>query len=226
MSPFRFLFPSFEKPVARQPYINLERPRRRLSGVGIALGVSVLFGSALALPQILQLPKGQQQFDAPSPAKTEAAASGETATISSAAAAAAYADAAQPSVKLSALCAEKPTARRACAQAQAAKEALLSGSLARADAAPAVQQPTTQQQAASGPKPKAKTVRSGDEVPGAPVERLVRVYDQVMPDGRRVPVYRRADGSLEVGTVTDGEYRPSRSAELAPPAGRGFFGLQ
>ncbi len=217
MSLFRFLFPSFEKPVARQPYINLERPRRRLSGVGIALGVSVLFGSALALPQILQLPKGQQQFDAPSPAKTEAAAPGETATISSETAAA-YADAAQPSVKLSALCAEKPTARRACAQAQAAKEALLSGALARADAAPAAQQP-----AASGPKPKAKIVRAPD---AASVERLVRVYDQVMPDGRRVPVYRRADGSLEVGTVADGEYRPSRSAELAPPAGRGFFGLQ
>ncbi len=214
MSPFRFLFPSFEKPVARQPYIKLERPRRRLSGVGIVLGVSVLFGILFALPEILQVPKGQSQFDEPAPAKitqaTPAPAAASTAEMP-----AAYADASPPAVKLSVLCVEKPTVRRACAQAKAAKEALLSGALARADAAPAAQ-PTA-------PKPKAKTMRAPD---AAPAERLVRVYDQVMPDGRRVPVYRRANGSLEVGTVAEGEYRPSRSAELAQPGGSGFFGLQ
>ncbi|HET7679812.1 MAG TPA: hypothetical protein VFK79_06710 [Xanthobacteraceae bacterium] len=63
----------------------------------------------------------------------------------------------------------------------------------------------------------------------APVERLVKVYDQVMPDGRRVPVYRRAgSGSLEMGTIVDGEYRAYRSArqaDLDPPRGR-YFGLQ
>ena len=55
----------------------------------------------------------------------------------------------------------------------------------------------------------------------APVERLVKVYEQVMPDGRRVPVYRRAgSGGYETGTIVDGEYRPARRAEAR------FFGLQ
>ena len=215
MSPFRFLFPSFEKPVARQPYIKLERPGRRMNGVGIVLAISVLFGILFALPEILQVPKGQPQFDDIAPVKTTQAAPVTMAAASTAETPAAYADASPPAVKLSVLCAEKPTVRRACVQAKAAKEALLSGALARADAAPAAQ-PTA-------PKPKAKTMRAPD---AAPAERLVRVYDQVMPDGRRVPVYRRANGSLEVGTVAEGEYRPSRSAELAPPGGPGVFGLQ
>ena len=63
----------------------------------------------------------------------------------------------------------------------------------------------------------------------APVERLVKVYDQVMPDGRRVPVYRRVgSGSLERGAIVDGEYRayrPARRDNLEPPTGR-YFGLQ
>jgi hypothetical protein len=63
----------------------------------------------------------------------------------------------------------------------------------------------------------------------APVERLVRVPDQVMPDGRRVPVYRRVgSGSLERGAIVDGEYRayrPARRDNLEPPTGR-YFGLQ
>ena len=60
----------------------------------------------------------------------------------------------------------------------------------------------------------------------APTERLVRVYDQVLPDGRRVPVYRRVgSGGLETGTIVDGEYRPTRRANLEPPGGR-LFGLQ
>jgi hypothetical protein len=60
----------------------------------------------------------------------------------------------------------------------------------------------------------------------APTERLVRVYDQVLPDGRRVPVYRRVgSGGLETGTIVDGEYRSTRRANLEPPGGR-LFGLQ
>jgi hypothetical protein len=69
------------------------------------------------------------------------------------------------------------------------------------------------------------------------MERLVRVYDQVLPDGRRVPVYRRVgSGTYETGMIIDGEYRssrriidgeyrPSRRANLDPPTGR-YFGLQ
>jgi hypothetical protein len=79
--------------------------------------------------------------------------------------------------------------------------------------------------AATANVPRPKRPRSVED---APVERLVRVYDQVMPDGRRIPVYRRAgSGSLEMGTIVDGEYRairPARRANLDPP-GR-YFGLQ
>jgi len=79
--------------------------------------------------------------------------------------------------------------------------------------------------------PKAKRQRSVPEdveryVRDAPVERLVKVYEQVMPDGRRVPVYRRVgSGAYETGVIMDGEYRPARRANLDPPSGR-FFGLQ
>lgn len=80
--------------------------------------------------------------------------------------------------------------------------------------------------AATASLPKPKRSRPVEE---APVERLVRVYDQVMPDGRRIPVYRRVgSGSLEMGTIVDGEYRahrPPRRANLEPPNGR-YFGLQ
>jgi hypothetical protein len=79
--------------------------------------------------------------------------------------------------------------------------------------------------------PKAKRQRSVPEdveryVREAPVERLVKVYEQVMPDGRRVPVYRRVgSGSYETGVIVDGEYRPARRANLDPPSVR-YFGLQ
>jgi hypothetical protein len=79
--------------------------------------------------------------------------------------------------------------------------------------------------------PKAKRQRSVPDdveryVRDAPVERLVKVYEQVMPDGKRVPVYRRVgSGAYETGVIVDGEYRPARRANLDPPSGR-FFGLQ
>ena len=80
--------------------------------------------------------------------------------------------------------------------------------------------------AATANVPRAKRPRPVEE---APAERLVKVYDQVMPDGRRVPVYRRVgSGSLEMGAIVDGEYRayrPARRADLEPPNGR-YFGLQ
>ena len=78
--------------------------------------------------------------------------------------------------------------------------------------------------AAHKPAPKVKRPRAVEE---PPVERLVRVYDQVLPDGRRVPVYRRVgSGNLETGTIVDGEYRPARRANLDPPSGRYYYGPQ
>jgi hypothetical protein len=93
---------------------------------------------------------------------------------------------------------------------------------------PAVTQPAAPvaqpQKTASAPKAKRQRGVPEDVVRAvreAPVERLVKVYEQVMPDGRRVPVYRRAgSGGYETGTIVDGEYRPARRAEAR------FFGLQ
>ncbi len=198
MSPLRYLFPSFERPVARQRFIKLEPPRRGLGGVGIVLAVSAVCGAILlALPEASQLPKAPPQFSLATPAKTQVAAPQAAVPVNQTIAASA--DGEKPSAKLSVLCSDKPTARRACAQAKAAKEALLSGTLARADAKATAQRPT-----ASGPRQKAKTPR----VPGA------------------APVYRRSNGDLEIGAVADGEYRQSRSAELEPSRIRSFFGLQ
>jgi hypothetical protein len=71
-------------------------------------------------------------------------------------------------------------------------------------------------------KPKKARVPADDP----PVERLVHVYDQVTSDGRRVPVYRRANGGYETGTIIDDEYRPSRRVNLEPARGTHYFGLQ
>ena len=95
-----------------------------------------------------------------------------------------------------------------------------------AEPAPAVIQPVSApavqpQRAAAAPKAKRPRV-----VEDGSVERLVKVYDQILPDGRRVPVYRRVGGSgLETGTIVDREYRPARRANLELPFGR-YFGLQ
>lgn len=84
-------------------------------------------------------------------------------------------------------------------------------------------QPDATQPAKTASAAKAKRPRPADE---APVERLVRVYDQVMPDGRRVPVYRRVgSGGYETGTIVDGEYRAVRGATFDRPRER-YFGLQ
>jgi hypothetical protein len=55
------------------------------------------------------------------------------------------------------------------------------------------------------------------------VERLVRVYDRILPDGRVVSVYRRASGGYESGSITYGEYRRASAAPLDRPR---YFGLQ
>lgn len=86
--------------------------------------------------------------------------------------------------------------------------------------------------APAAPVRKAKKIRKSDELAAveravreATTERLVRVYDEILPDGRRIPVYRRSNGRLEFGTVVGGQYRPSRTVELFSGRPR-FFGLQ
>jgi hypothetical protein len=88
-----------------------------------------------------------------------------------------------------------------------------------APAASAPEQPAAKPQRTATHKAKKPRVQ---EEP--PVERLVHVYDQVLPNGRRVPVYRRSNGRLEIGGVVEGVYRSyARRAEVF---GTRYFGLQ
>lgn len=230
------LFPSFEKPVVRQRFLNVQPQRRGYGGIGAVLAFSALCAFLLALPDTSQPPKA--------PARAAVATPAKPAAIETTAGTAAAADD-EPAVKLSALC-DKPTARRACAEAKAAKEARLAAAFARAEAetktAPSSPSRAVARQALAAartgaepedaeaeqaapppPKQKMKTIRVADDTP---VERLVHVYDHIAPDGRRVPVYRRSDGRYEFGTVANGEYRQTRRAELGQPRTFNFFGLQ
>jgi hypothetical protein len=295
---FRFLFPTFEKPIDRPRYVNLEPETHEFRGVGIVLLLAASCGVALALWE----PSHQvtTPFVTASSSRPASVAAGDTANQETTAAADVTGDVEDdqtaPTVKLSTLCSQRSTARRDCAGVRALKDARLTApdpapaaakktkppvvaakpatadtkpaveakpaaaetkpaaaetkpavaaaaqpANAKAETAPAAQKvsavtpsetpaaaqpeapPAAQpQKTASAPKVK----RPKPAAEEAPVERLVRVYDQVLPDGRRVPVYRRAgSGAYETGTIVDGEYRPARRANLEPPSER-YFGLQ
>ncbi len=228
------LFPSFEKPVARQKYLNVSPLRRSYGGIVAVLALSALWGLLLTVPDALQLPK------TPAVEKPQTVAAKPEQTVAAAPTAAED----ESVIRLSALCTDKPTARRACAAVKAAREARLAEAHARAEAKaatssspPAVRARKTStaasgasaqataetEQSVSGPRQKTKTARVADETP---VARLVHVYDHIAPDGQRVPVYRRGNGAYEFGAVVDGEYRQSRRAELGQPRVPNIFGLQ
>jgi hypothetical protein len=253
----RFSLPSFEKPVERPRYLNVETEGRNFRGIGIVLALAAFCGVALALwepsHQVTSpFATASRSTPTPTPAETVAVA-----------AAVEEDDQAAPTVKLSTLCSQRATARRDCANVRAMKDARLNAAdsepveeskpapiAAKADAPvaakadvpvqPAPATPSIVRQAAAAapaeapaatppeaaaPKPAAK-VKRPRPAEEAPIERLVRVYDQVMPDGRRIPVYRRVgSGGLETGTIVDGEYRPARRANLDQPPSR-VFGLQ
>lgn len=246
MFSLRGLFPSFEKPVERQRYLNLEPQRRDFRGIAVVLGLAATCGVALALwePSTqAATPFADASVTRSSPAQAGNAAIKET----TAAAANVEDDQPAPTVKMSTFCSQRTSARRDCASVKAFKDARLkvveptpetpvpqaapaavkaavadqepvSTASAQPSDAPVVQAP---QRAAAAPK--AKRLRVADD---APVERLVRVYDRILPDGRRVPVYRRVGGGYETGIIIDGEYRRARRAHLEPPSGARVFGLQ
>jgi hypothetical protein len=277
---FSRLFPTFEKPVERPRYLNVEPGHHDFSSVATVLVLAAACGVALALwePSIRTTPFTTASVRPAAEATVAAApqAAPQAMTQETTAAAEVEDDQPAPTVKTSTLCAQRTSARRDCAQVKAIKDARLtapdpipapapaptptpaakvsakSAPVAQAEpaAAPqpasavvqtvAMEQPQT---AAPKPVPPSETAAapSAHDTPAAksqrtakkskprvqeepPVERLVRVYDQVMPDGRRVPVYRRANGRYEVGSVIDGEYRSSaRRADMYAPR---TFGLQ
>jgi cytoskeletal protein RodZ len=251
MFSLRRLIPSFEKPVERPRYLNIEPQRRDFRGIGTVLGLAIVCGIGFAIWEPSHTTSTPSQ---PGP-RVQADAAKAAAPETTAAAEAEDDDQPAPTVKLSTACAQRPTARRDCAGVKAFKEARLKApepaapktaqapaavakvaSMDQAQPAPTastasdittaanaqagVAAPPPQRTAAA---PKAKRPRVQEE---APVERLVRVYDQVLPDGRRIPVYRRVgSGGFETGTIVDGEYRPTRRANLEQQGGR-YFGLQ
>jgi hypothetical protein len=272
------LFPTFEKPVERSRYLNLEPARRDFSGIAMVLVLAASCGVAFALWE--PSTRATTPFvtaSAPSTADTTKVAAAPQAAgkpVAQETMAAANVEEDEPAltVGLSSQCAQRATARRDCANVKALKEARLKAPapvptppakpqiapavIAQTEAAPAapkadptpavIEAATVSQAEATPPKP-VKTVEapaaSAPEQPAAkpqrtathkakrprvqeepPVERLVRVYDHVLPDGRRVPVYRRSNGRLEIGGVVDGEYRSyARRAEMYGPR---HFGLQ
>ena len=262
MFSLRGLFPTFEKPVMRPRYLNLEPQRHDFRGVGTVLLLAASCGVALALWEPSS--RATTPFVTASVEKSKSEPAGVSKVAMQETTAAAEAEDDQPAltVKLSTFCSQRTTARRDCAGVKAFKEARIKATeppaLAKTEAAPVVakaepvaaktvtaeqaepvstpsksaepvsivpvrpEAPAVQPPQRAASAPKAKRPRATDH---APAERLVRVYDQMLPDGRRVPVYRRASGGYEYGSVVDGEYRPRR-ANLEPPYGARRFGLQ
>jgi hypothetical protein len=232
---FRSVFPSFEKPVARAQFLNIQQERRSYRGVAAVLLIAAGCGIGIALwepSSRVTSPLVSAATTAPAPvakvAETTAVANVDD-------------DQSVPTVKLSSFCSQRTSARRACANVRAFKDARLTApepasakpaateAMASADTtatvvaepasivAPAAEEPAAEEPAVQPQKPAAPKVVKRRVQDTAPAERLVRVYDQVLPDGRVVPVYRRVgSGSLETGTIVGGEYRPSRRANLEP----------
>lgn len=236
MSLFRGIFPTFERPVAAPHYMYV-KPQRRGLGLTIAGGAAAVLACAIALtppppdvstssdtaaPPVVAGVAAVEAPAAPAPEKTTAQAA-----------------------KTAVTCA-RTTARKDCVEMKAAKAAILASpdtepaavaaapsansaaTAARADAteAMAAAEPVAEAPAVpanAAPRAAARQKARKKFADDAPVERLVRVYDQILPDGRRVPVYRRASGGYESGNIVDGEYR---RAFAAPPERPRYFGLQ
>lgn len=230
---FRSIFPSFEKPVARAQFLNIQQERRSFRGIAAVLLIAAGCGIGIALwepsSQVTSPLVSEGITAAPAPVAKVA----ETTAVANA-----DDDQSTPTVKLSAFCSQRTSARRACANVKAFRDARLTApepavakpaateamasaeTIASGVAEPAsIMAPTPEEPVVQPQKPAAPKVVKRRPQETAPVERLVRVYDQVMPDGRVVPVYRRVgSNSLETGTIVGGEYRPSRRANLEAEA--------
>lgn len=249
MSLWRFLFPSFERPALQRQHLQLEPGRRRASGIWAVVGLSAACGGILlALPAAPQRPTTPPSFLVTAPVKAEPDTSASTASTDASNIEPLAADGNSGDLslmQLSTLCgADRPTARRVCAEAKAARDAKLEEAAAQAKAkaraeemaamaakiaadahaeavaATGVAADAAPENAAS--QQKSKPTHVADK---RPIEQLVHVYDQVTRDGRVVPVYRRSDGGYQFGAPQD--YAPEdRRAELQPRGFLSFFGLR
>jgi hypothetical protein len=248
----RHIFPAFERPVAEPHYVHI-KPRRsglalKIAGVlvaGLACAIALTppdtsnSSESAASPVVVasategaqpQKPVAVDATPTPTPekakpAKTAAACGQSTARkdcVAARAAKAALLEAPQETSPSSpspvVASAVEPAANIPAITAPAAATEALAAAEPVATAAPA----NTPFRTAAKKKTAvaAKKPRYPDDLL---VERLVRVYDRILPDGRVVSVYRRASGGYESGSITYGEYRRASAAPLDRPR---YFGLQ
>jgi hypothetical protein len=247
----RHIFPAFERPVAEPHYVHI-KPRRsglalKIAGVlvaGLACAIALTppdtsnSSESAASPVVVasategaqpQKPVAVDATPTPTPekakpAKTAAACGQSTARkdcVAARAAKAALLEAPQetsPSPSPVVASAVEPAANIPAITAPTAATEALAAAEPVATAAPA----NTPLRTAAKKKTAvaAKKPRYPDDLL---VERLVRVYDRILPDGRVVSVYRRASGGYESGSITYGEYRRASAAPLDRPR---YFGLQ
>jgi hypothetical protein len=259
----RSLFPSFERPAPPPRYLN-SRPEGRGIARKIAALAAAVVAVGIALPAFENAPAVETAAStAATPVITAAAPTQVMAAAQPAAAVPAPSE--KPRKVNQALCGQKASVRRDCADIRAAKEArlVIPAEASATTATPAAPEAAPQTAAAKpeilaantivaeaamasakpaeiasvpatppGPparvaaRPKPKKPRPAAVADEAPMERLVHIYDQIAPDGRRMPVYRRSNGSIETGTIIEDEYRPSRRVALEPQRGTRYFGLQ
>jgi hypothetical protein len=258
--PIRSLFPSFERSAPPPRYLNI-----RPEGRGIARKVAALAAAVVAVGIVLPAFENAPAVEAAANTAATPVITAATPTPVMAAAqpvAAIPALAEKPRKLYQALCGQKTSARRDCADIRAAKEArlvipaettatpavveaaaqtavakpdILAANTILAEAAMASTKPAEIASVSATPpapparvaaRQKPKKPRPAAVADDAPMERLVHIYDQIAPDGRRMPVYRRSNGSIETGTIVDDEYRPSRRVALEPQRGTRYFGLQ
>ena len=126
MNLFRFLFPSFEKPVERPRYLNIEPEAHDFRGIGTVLLLAASCGVALALWEPShQVTSPFATASVSPPACARPPQHGKVAIQETTASADAEDDQPAPTVRLSTLCSQRATARRDCASAKAVKEARL-----------------------------------------------------------------------------------------------------
>jgi hypothetical protein len=255
MFPFRSIFPSFERPVPPPRYLNI-RPEGRGIGRKIGALMAGCLAVGIALAQFDGAPPAEgtalpvmgsaatAQFAAPAeamlaatpaiekPRKITPVVCGQKASVRRDCADIRAAREAKLAPQL--ILPETSATVLAPARPGAAAEQIATlrpetpavdtvlAAEAMAAATPAAAPASPPARAAARQKPKKVRVPADDP----PVERLVHIYDQIAPDGRRVPVYRRNDGGYETGTIVGDEYRASRRVNLEPPRGQRYFGLQ
>src|SRR5262245_56461672 len=121
MKLFRRLFPSFEKPVERPRYVNIEPESYEFGGIGTVLLLAATCGVAFALwepSHQVTSPFATASATRPAPSEIARVASRESNSSAESAD-----EEPNPTVGFSNLCSQRATARRDCVSAKALRDA-------------------------------------------------------------------------------------------------------